>query len=128
MTDLESADPRAPMTDVQSVDARQSDRLLVIERAPDREGVTLSLVGELDLSSVPELEGELSEIGTDRVGRVLLDLSRLRFMDSTGLASLLRADECARTNGHKLHLRRPSPQVRRLLELTGAVDRLAFEE
>lgn len=40
-------------------------------------------------------------------------------MDSTGLAVLIRAEQDAQENGHRLHLCPGSPQVQRVFELTG---------
>jgi anti-anti-sigma factor len=49
-------------------------------------------------------------------------------MDSTGLASIIRAQRDANSNGHDLALRRGSGQVQRLFELTGFGDRVTFED
>jgi len=52
-------------------------------------GACLTLRGELDLGSAPQLEQALAEAGDD----VLLDLRDLTFMDSTGVRVLLEAAE-----------------------------------
>jgi anti-sigma B factor antagonist len=101
---------------------------LRIELAPDAEGLVVALAGELDLASVPELDQCLQELtGTDP-GRLLIDLSGLDFMDSTGLALMVRAHRSAETNGHSLALRRGPAQVQRLFELTRLVDHFTFED
>lgn len=94
----------------------------------DPHGVRVRLTGELDLASAPELDRLLSELAGDGHDRVLIDLSDLEFMDSTGLAVIVRAHRDAAANGHHVALRRGSPQVQRLFEITGLVDRLAFED
>jgi anti-sigma B factor antagonist len=99
---------------------------LRIRRARDELGVVLELGGELDLASAPALERELSEIEHEKPGRILIDLSDVSFMDSTGLALMLRAQQSAQTNGHQLCLRPGSPQVQRLFEITGALERFTF--
>jgi anti-anti-sigma factor len=94
----------------------------------DSKGVRIRLVGELDLATVPELDRLLDELARHGHSRLLIDLTGVRFMDSSGLASILRALHAARGNGHRLSVRRGSPQVQRLFELTGVVDRLTFED
>lgn len=51
-----------------------------------------------------------------RRGQVVVDLAEVRFIDSSGIAVLVRAYECL---GAALTLRDPSLTVQRLLELTG---------
>lgn len=53
------------------------------------EGLRLSLTGELDLRTAPQLEDRLTPLRATRAP-VRLDLSQLRFIDSTGLGLLVR--------------------------------------
>jgi anti-anti-sigma factor len=82
----------------------------------------LTLLGELDMAAAPELEVRLREL--QREGRsVLMDLSQLQFMDSSGLALVTRAINSSRSNGWAFVVDPDlSPQVRRLFRLT-ATDR-----
>lgn len=70
----------------------------------------VGITGELDLATAPELNRMLNHLADDGHERVLIDLSELQFMDSTGLASTIRGYRCPETNGHRLTLRRGSPQ------------------
>jgi len=108
--------------------AGQEDGLLQIQQIREDSGVTIVLGGELDLSNAGELERLLAEIQGGYSGRLLLDLSGLEFMDSTGIALIIRAEQAALGDGHEFHLRGGSPQVRRLLTLTGILDRFTFED
>jgi anti-sigma B factor antagonist len=101
---------------------------LTIRRFTDDRGVILQLGGELDLESAGELDRQLEEVAATSPGRLLIDLSDLEFMDSTGLAVMVRAQRSARDNGHSLSLRPGPTQVQRLFELTGVLDRFAFED
>jgi anti-anti-sigma factor len=101
---------------------------LRIERKLDADGVVLVLAGELDLASSPALDRQLRELDGTNPGRLLIDLSRLDFMDSTGLAIMIGAQQSAQDNGHRLSLRPGPGQVQRLFELTGVLDRFTFEE
>lgn len=100
----------------------------VVTAERDQEGVRIRIVGELDIATAPELERALEDCAGVGPGRLLIDLEGLEFMDSTGLASIIRAQLSADQNGHRLVLRRGSPQVQHLFELTGILDRLTFED
>jgi anti-anti-sigma factor len=94
----------------------------------DDRDVLVTLAGELDLGTAPELDRHLARLDPAQMTRLLIDLNGVTFMDSTGLQSIVRADRCAEENGHTIVLRRGSRQVRRLFELTGLNDRFAFED
>jgi anti-sigma B factor antagonist len=80
----------------------------------------LALGGELDIASAPALDEQLEQaIGPD-VAFVIVDLRALQFMDSTGLATMIRAWQAAREAGRRFVVVRGSPQVDRLFELTSA--------
>jgi anti-anti-sigma factor len=86
----------------------------------------LMLRGELDLASAPLLEAGLREAERAGAKRLELDLSDLEFIDSTGLTVLIQANHAAELNGHTLSLCGLQPQVQRLFELTGTLDRFTF--
>ncbi len=80
--------------------------------------------GELDLASGPELERALQEILAQPGEQLVIDLRQLDFMDSTGLSIIVRAHQHFVEAGRELALVRGSPQVQRLLDLTGVAARL----
>jgi len=81
----------------------------------------ISVRGELDLSTAPELEGPLEETLESGEGSVLIDLSQCEFIDSTGIALIVRAWQRLNSgeNGRVLVLCSHNAQVRRVLEITG---------
>jgi anti-anti-sigma factor len=87
----------------------------------------LTLFGELELSCASGLEARLGELRAENRS-VVLDLSKLEFMDSTGLAIMTRAINSSGA-GRWTFVIDPdlSPQVRRLFSLT-AVDQFAYVE
>jgi anti-sigma B factor antagonist len=99
-----------------------------VRRSDDADGAVLWLSGELDLASAPQLKEAIHRVELDDQQRLLLDLSELEFMDSTGLAVVVAARDRADAGGGRLVLRRPTPQVERLLALVGLRDQLAFEK
>lgn len=82
---------------------------------------TISVRGELDLSTAPELEGPLDEVLGGGEGSVLIDLSSCEFIDSTGIALIVRAWQRldGSENGRTLVICSQNDQVRRVLEITG---------
>jgi anti-sigma B factor antagonist len=94
----------------------------------DPRGACLRLMGELDLATAPELDLVLAQLTADGHDRVLIDLSELQFMDSTGLGSIVRAHDNADANGNHVLVRLGKPQVRRLFEITGLLERLDIED
>ena len=53
----------------------------------------IALKGELDLSTVNKVEDELKSLEASGADLIVLDLSRLSFLDSTGLRCLVTADQ-----------------------------------
>jgi anti-anti-sigma factor len=82
---------------------------------------TISVRGELDLSTAPDLEGPLEQALGSEEGSVLIDLSECEFIDSTGIALIVRAWQ--RLDGSEssraLVICSDNDQVRRVLEITG---------
>lgn len=85
------------------------------------DGVRLvTAAGELDLASAPVLTEELTFTEQSPVPAViLLDLSAVTFMDSSGLRVLLDAHSDAQKSAARLRLYGLTRAVRRPLELTG---------
>jgi anti-anti-sigma factor len=82
---------------------------------------TISVRGELDLSTAPDLEGPLEEALESGEGSLLIDLSQCEFIDSTGIALVVRAWQRLDSgeNGRALVICSQNDQVRRVLEITG---------
>lgn len=88
---------------------------------------TVRLRGELDISTAADLESLLSDLGSgDGPATIRVDLSELRFMDSTGLRLLVTADLRLRDEGRALQLV-PGPEpVHRVFRLALLEERLTF--
>jgi anti-anti-sigma factor len=82
-------------------------------------GVTqLVLAGEFDLASVPQFEDAIAAVESGRPAAIVIDLSGLSFMDSSGLRALVTADDRARSAGRRLAIVPGPPAVRRVFEIT----------
>src|ERR1700722_19637267 len=82
-------------------------------------GTTIvSIEGELDLSSVSGIEAEIERFMSPAPTRIVFELSAVTFMDSSGIAMLLRVAEKVST----VTIRKPSPSVRLIMGATGLTE------
>ena len=98
----------------------QSDFL--VDTQTTGRSITLALSGELDLVSRPILEAAFERAYESAAELIVVDLRRLEFMDSTGLHSLVAAQQRAVQSGRRFGLVRGTEQVQRLFDLTGIAE------
>jgi anti-anti-sigma factor len=94
-----------------------ADRV-VIEVEVGTATTTVFISGELDVATMPFVSEQLTLVLDTRPERLVLDLTRTGFLDC-GSARLIVATGRSLPAGQRLVIRRPSPGVRRILELTG---------
>lgn len=85
---------------------------------PDRDEVAVVATGDLDIGSVEALEQAVRDLRGSGFERIVIDLRRVRFMDSAGLRVLLSLRNDAKRNAHSLTLVPGPAPVRRLFDLT----------
>ena len=91
----------------------------------ERDGlVQVTLRGELDLSTVGKVEEELRKAESARATIVVLDMTQLTFLDSTGLRAVVTADERLRGQGGRLVIVRGPEPVHRVFTITRLEERL----
>jgi anti-anti-sigma factor len=78
----------------------------------------VGVAGELDLATAPTLAEALRGLGAP-CERVVLDLSELTFIDSTGLRLTVAEYERAKAEGFELVLAGATDDVLRVIRLTG---------
>lgn len=78
----------------------------------------IDVKGELDLAVADQLQRALDGVGSDYEGAVV-GLENCEFIDSTGLAVILRAHQRFAEEGRRLVVCGPSKQVHRILTVTG---------
>jgi anti-sigma B factor antagonist len=86
------------------------------DRAGER---TLLVSGEIDLATAPQFRLELEALGLEAHSPAVVDLAGVTFLDSSGISALLAARQELAGTDVTLVLAGPSPQVRRVLEMTG---------
>jgi anti-sigma B factor antagonist len=85
----------------------------------ERDGWTvLAVVGELDVATAPRLRQEVHRVAGDLQPAIVLDLSGVDFLDSTGLGVIIGILKRVRTQGGDLRLAGAPDRVRRVFEIT----------
>ena len=83
--------------------------------------------GEVDLSTAPLVRSELARLISADDAHLLIDCAQLTFIDSTGVAVLLEANQQLEAGGRHLLLLNVQRGPRRVLEALGLSDLLRFE-
>jgi anti-sigma B factor antagonist len=91
-----------------------------VTRSPNEDVVNLVVEGELDLASAPVLLEYLQDAtSAGSSENICMDVSRLSFIDSAGLFSLVIMQKRAAANGTKFTLCSPSGPFLKLLDVSG---------
>jgi anti-anti-sigma factor len=79
--------------------------------------------GELDIATTPILERAFAAVHEGDAAMIVVDLTELSFMDSTGIGLLLRMNDACK-EGDRLRIVNGTPTVVRVLDITGVRPRL----
>jgi anti-sigma B factor antagonist len=113
----EAAAPGWPPVELSIEDDRGADR------------TTLRLSGELDMATARRLEAAVAAAVRREEAELVIDLTDVRFMDSTGLRALLRARrECELRDRSFFLIPAPHGDQHRLFEVSGLISHLTFHE
>jgi anti-sigma B factor antagonist len=99
----------APMAGV-DLSTRESDGQVVV-----------ALRGQLDMAEAASVAAALAAVAASEP-QIIVDLAALEFIDSSGVAALVRGRNLARRAGGELLLAAPQQQVLRVLTLTRLID------
>ena len=81
-----------------------------------------ALGGTLDIATSPTLRAALMEAADRDAHDIIVDLSQLEFLDSTGLGALIGAHKRSSEHGGSVRLVAQEGQILRLLRITGLLD------
>jgi anti-sigma B factor antagonist len=101
-------------------------QLLEISTLQHGRYAVVTLRGELDLAGVSGLRDRLRTACDQNAGHVVLDLTDLTFIDSTGLSILVEYHNKTQAAGGRLILLAPRAAVLRILDITGLDERLTI--
>ena len=93
---------------------------------PHRDAVVIAPRGELDMNVVDQLDAAFEEALAAGYRRIVIDLSELLFMDSTGLHSVLGMQRSAERDGIDFAIVPGDDAVQHVFELTQTVNALPF--
>ena len=79
--------------------------------------VVASPVGEIDLARSPSLRSRLGELLGEKPARLIIDLSKVPYMDSSGVATLVEALQVSRSKNSTLVLAGMQDRVRSVFEI-----------
>jgi stage II sporulation protein AA (anti-sigma F factor antagonist) len=105
---------------------REGCGLLEIHVARHDGRYVIAPLGELDLSTVAAFDRAVHEGEATDARRIVVDLSAVTFMDSSGLKALLEAHARSQADSNRLRLVRGPRRVQRVFELTGSEAELPF--
>jgi len=103
-----------------------SNFLLAVDLAGAQPVVRLS--GEVDMATSAAVKSSLADLAEGGHLAVVVDLSEVTFIDSSGLHVLLDAQRRLSKSGGKVVLRKPAPAVDRILQISGLCDVFPMEE
>lgn len=86
---------------------------------------TIVVHGDIDIAGGPKLETVI--LSCENGAPLVIDLSEVFFIDSSGLRSLLGASRRAHARNTTVILRAVGPEVARLLQITGTTDQFVIE-
>lgn len=104
-----------------TTDFQVRDGLLIVQQMSEGERLRIALNGEMDLANA-ETAATTLQAALDSGKSVIVDLAKLEFLDSTGIAMLVTA---TRNGGEQVSfLPSEHASVRRILSLTGLDERM----
>lgn len=101
--------------------------LLQVAISRDADRVTIVLTGEVDISTLSLVYDEITDIIGDLKADLIIDMERVTFLDSYGLAFLVTTDTRMKSQGARLVIFAPTPEIRRLLDAAGLTPHLMTE-
>ena len=88
-----------------------------IEFEESSDGTVVSVAGDVDLYTSPDLRKAILKAIPKAAGRVAIDLNGVNYIDSSGVATLVEGLRSAREHDKAFVLLTPSPAVTQVLEL-----------
>lgn len=93
-----------------------------VDLRDDQGRYVIAVTGEIDIANAPKLHERLVRAFDVPSSEVIVDLSKVSFIDSTGLGVLVNARQRSRNNGSSLKLILPHGQARFPFEVTGLAE------
>jgi anti-sigma B factor antagonist len=92
---------------------------LQVSRSTVGDATVIGATGELDLHTAPDLDTALKQATEEQVRLLVVDLTGVDFMDSTGLSTIVAAVANARGYGGEVRVVAASEKITKVFVLTG---------
>ena len=84
-----------------------------------KNGLTVCHIdGEVDINSSPDIKKSFDKLISKKTPKVVINLSKVAYVDSSGLATLVEILKNMRTYGGRMRLANLSPKIKSLFEIT----------
>ena len=88
-------------------------------RVEDKNSLTVCHInGEIDINSSPEIKKEFDKLISKKIPKMIINFSKVTYVDSSGLATLVEILKNMRTYGGRMRLTNLSPKIKSLFEIT----------
>jgi len=84
--------------------------------------VLVSVVGEVDVATAPQLRDRLEEAVAEGFPTVVVDLTGVTFLDSTALGVLIEASKLCEAAGRTMRIAVSEPRILKIFEITGLTE------
>ena len=99
--------------------------MLDIKKQRDDKTLTVTLIGDLDTISSPDLEACLNE-SLNGIDHLVLDFSELNYISSAGLRVILSTQEIMNKQGNMV-IRNVSDEIKKIFEVVGFINFIRME-
>ncbi len=95
---------------------------IAVEVHRDAGSALVTVGGELEFGTAASLRTTLSDLAQDDSDPIVVDLTALQFIDSSGLSLLVQAKQRFSAQGRRFELRGPTARVSRVIEISGLAE------
>ena len=93
--------------------------LTMRSRTPNENTCILAIEGEVDVYTSPQLKQDITQLAEKGVKHLIINLSQVEYLDSTGLGVLIGGLKRLRENEGNMALVGPGMRISRIFEITG---------
>jgi len=79
--------------------------------------VTLQIEGDIDMSSSTQVRARLTDLFKNNQKAIVVDLSKVAYIDSSGIATLVEGLQWSHANNTKFRLTRLTPMVKDVFDI-----------
>ena len=89
-----------------------------VTQAKVKDFVVISIEGEIDLNSSPQLRKTFGEILSQKASKIIVDFGKVSYIDSSGLATMIEMMQRLKKDNGQMYLSSMSDKIKSLFEIT----------